>query len=136
VTIDPRSYEPTYVQLAGLIRAAIERGNLAPGALLPSEASLVQEHGVSRETARRAIALLRNEGRIVTRPGRGSYVRGVTDTDVVYVSREVQVATRMPSAHERQQLELPEGTPVLVVSRPGHEEQVLPGDRTIIEFQD
>lgn len=136
VTIDRGSFEPRYRQLARILREAIERGDLAPGSLVPSEAALVQEHGVSRETARRAVALLRNEGKIVTEPGRGSYVRDVSDVDVVYVSHNVQVSARMPTAHERQRLGLPEGTPVLVLSEPGEEERILRGDQNKVEYRD
>lgn len=56
--------------------------------------------------------------------------------DVVYVSHEVQVTTRMPTAHERQRLGLPEGTPVLVLSEPGGEERLLRGDRNMVKYQD
>jgi GntR family transcriptional regulator len=41
---------------------------------LPSESTLVQEHGVSRGTARRAVAVLRDEGLVFTVPQRGTYV--------------------------------------------------------------
>ena len=46
-------------------------GDQAP---LPSEKDLVGLFGVARDTTRRAIALLRDEGLVVTVPQRGTYV--------------------------------------------------------------
>jgi DNA-binding GntR family transcriptional regulator len=67
---------PRYRRIAAELRTAIERGELPPGAVLPSEGELVVRHAVSRATVRQALALLESEGRISTRPGRGRYVRG------------------------------------------------------------
>jgi GntR family transcriptional regulator len=75
MTIDPLAPTPVYVQLADLLRAQIESGKLAPNRPIPSEMALQQEHGVARGTARRAVALLRDEGLVVTVKGRGTYVR-------------------------------------------------------------
>ena len=66
---------PLPVQLAAYLRAQILSGELEPGQKLPSEASMMQEHGVSRNTTRAAIALLRDEGYVQTRPQYGSRVR-------------------------------------------------------------
>jgi GntR family transcriptional regulator len=61
-------------QLAAILRSKITSGELARLDPLPSESTLVQEHGVSRDTARRAIAVLRDEGLVFTVPQRGTYV--------------------------------------------------------------
>lgn len=74
MTVDPYGYEPMYRQLAAIIRGRIQSGELARLAPLPSESSLVQEYGVSRDTARKAMAVLRREGLVFTVPQRGSYV--------------------------------------------------------------
>lgn len=71
---DPYDPTPPYGQIAGKLRAAIEAGQYAPGDPLPSEKTLEQTYGVARETARRAMAALRESGHAVTIPGRGSYV--------------------------------------------------------------
>lgn len=72
---DPISPVPRHRQIAAILRARIEAGELAAGGLVPSETVLVQQFGVARETARRAIRILRDEGLIVTVPGVGSFVR-------------------------------------------------------------
>jgi GntR family transcriptional regulator len=72
-TIDPRGPVPVWRQLAAILRARITSGRIPPGRVLPSEKQLEQEFGISRGTARKAIALLRDEGLVVTVAGRGTY---------------------------------------------------------------
>lgn len=64
-----------YRRIATDLRNAIERGDLAPGDLLPSEASLVATYGVSRGTARQALAELESVGLVESVHGKGRYVR-------------------------------------------------------------
>ena len=66
---------PKHRQIADELRARIARGELAPGAQLPSEAELGQEYGASRTTIRAALATLTNEGLTASETGRGSFVR-------------------------------------------------------------
>jgi GntR family transcriptional regulator len=74
VSIDRDGPTPVYVQLAALLRARIEAGELAPGRALPSETTLMQEHGLARETVRKAVRVLRDEGLVQIVQGRGAYV--------------------------------------------------------------
>ncbi len=76
-TIDPLSAEPVYRQVARIVTARIESGELQPDRPIPSEHQLQQEFGIARDTARRAIAYMREAGLIVTVPGRGSFVKPV-----------------------------------------------------------
>lgn len=73
-TVDPQSATPVYMQVADILRARIESGQLIPDRPVPSESQLQQEFGVARGTARKAIAVLREQGLVVTVKGRGSYV--------------------------------------------------------------
>lgn len=75
VTIDHEAGEPVWQQLAGILRGQIERGDIAPGKLLPSIRTLMQTYGVSDGTVKRAIAALRDEGLVESIVGRGVYVR-------------------------------------------------------------
>lgn len=72
--VDPWKPEPLYRQLAELLRSQIRSGKYQPGDRLPSEATLQQEHGLARDTVRAALDLLREEGLVVTFPGRGTFV--------------------------------------------------------------
>lgn len=73
--LDPDDSRPPYRQIADTLRAAIESGDLAPGAQLPALPALMDEYAVSLGTVRNALAALRDAGLIVTRQGKGSYVR-------------------------------------------------------------
>jgi DNA-binding GntR family transcriptional regulator len=72
--VDPQSATPVYVQVADILRTRIESGQLLPDRPVPSETQLQQEFGVARGTARKAIAVLRDQGLVITVMGRGSYV--------------------------------------------------------------
>lgn len=132
VGIDPGSYEPAYVQLAGIIRARIDSGDLPPGAPVPSEASLTREFGIARETARRAVSLLRAEGLIVTIRAVGSFVRLPEERQPVTASPGTTIGSRMPTKGERRALDIPEGVPVLVITRPDGRQELAPADRTAV----
>ena len=67
---------PVYRQVAAILRARIESGELAPRDMLPSESYLQQRYGISRGTARRAVEALRDEGAVYTVPQRGTFVAG------------------------------------------------------------
>jgi DNA-binding GntR family transcriptional regulator len=75
VEYDPLAPVPRYRQIAEILRGRIEAGELEPDRPIPSEAAVQQEFGVARETARKAVKLLRDEGYVITVPGLGTYVR-------------------------------------------------------------
>ncbi len=64
-----------YRQVAAILRERIEAGQYRPGARLPSINDLVQEFGVARTTAGKALRLLVTEGLAELSPGRGFYVK-------------------------------------------------------------
>jgi GntR family transcriptional regulator len=72
---DPLAPVPRYKQIAAILRERIEAGELEADRPIPSEAQIQQEFGVARETARKAVALLREDSWVVTVPGLGTYVR-------------------------------------------------------------
>jgi DNA-binding GntR family transcriptional regulator len=71
--IDPTGPVAPYRQIAEIIRGRISAGELQPGARI-TESELTAAYEVARNTARRALAVLRDEGLIMTVPQRGSYV--------------------------------------------------------------
>lgn len=77
--IDHEGPTPLYVQVADAIAARIDAGDLQPNRPIPSENQLVQEYGVARGTARKAIQLLRERGLVITVVGRGTYVAATND---------------------------------------------------------
>lgn len=77
--IDHHADTPVYQQIAEIIAARIRAGDLQPRRPIPSEAQLVQEFGVARDTARAAVAYLREQGLVYTVPRRGTYVSPPAD---------------------------------------------------------
>ena len=67
--------ESKHLRISRLLREAIRSGSHPIGSRLPSEARLVQQHGVSRPTVMRALNDLEAEGLIERRMGSGSFVR-------------------------------------------------------------
>ncbi len=63
-----------YQEIADRLRDQIDSGALQPGERLPSEPDLAKTFDASRNTVRLAIALLTNQGLVVTRQGLGTFV--------------------------------------------------------------
>jgi DNA-binding GntR family transcriptional regulator len=132
MTVDPSDDRPLYKQLADLIRARINGNELPPGQRLPAEHDFAEEQGVSRDTVRQAIAILRNEGLIVTSK-RGSHVKKRADLTAVHVAMG-EIHARMPTEEERKKLGIHQGVPVLIVECEGRAEEIHPADRTFIKI--
>lgn len=64
-----------YQDIVSLLRTAIEKGEYAEGARLPSEFELVKQTGASRPTVSRALRELQAVGLIRRRVGSGSFVQ-------------------------------------------------------------
>ncbi|WKU03774.1 GntR family transcriptional regulator [Micromonospora sp. HUAS LYJ1] len=133
--ISPHTRVPVAYQLAAVLRARILNGTYPPGALLPSETRLSQEHGVGRGTVRRAVAELRAEGLVDAASGRGTRVREAADREIVSVPRGALVSARMPTPEERAELDIPEGVPVQVVTLGGRVRGVHPADRVTLRLR-
>ena len=74
MTIDREFDEPVYQQLASILREQITSGELEPRRPIPSVRQLVQEYGVARATATKAIAVLADEGLVRVVKDRGWFV--------------------------------------------------------------
>ncbi|MCM6774953.1 GntR family transcriptional regulator [Nocardia sp. CDC159] len=66
---------PKYLQIAGYLRDQIVRGDLPPGAEVPSERELAATWKVARPTASKALQALRHQGLVESRQGSGTFVR-------------------------------------------------------------
>ena len=65
-----------HIQVAAEIRRAIAEGEAAPGDRLPPAKDLAAELGVNTNTVLRALRLLREEGLLDFKRGRGVHVSG------------------------------------------------------------
>ncbi len=124
--------EPTitgYRALANLLRDRITSGQYPPGARFPSERDLQQEFGLSRDTVRDAVAVLRGEGAIVVRHGHTSQVADFGPKEEVVVEAGSTIEARTPTEAEREALRMPHGWPVLHVVRPDGSGDLYPAHR-------
>jgi len=65
--------KPAYQVLREQLRDEIAAGHYTDGVRLPTESELVAQHGLSRQTVRRAFQDLVAEGAVYRVPGRGTY---------------------------------------------------------------
>jgi GntR family transcriptional regulator len=102
-----------------------------PDQMLPSENELVGEFDVTRVTVRNAMKKLKDEGKIRTEKGKGSFVnypKFVQNLDKIYSigrdlgekgyklqSEKIEVFKEQPSSIVRKQLQLEDGEAVMVI---------------------
>lgn len=74
ITLNSESSIPLYRQLYNLLTNQISQGIMKPGERIPSEGQLGEMYGISRVTVRAAIELMVEEGILIKRHGKGTYV--------------------------------------------------------------
>jgi GntR family transcriptional regulator len=141
--------EPKYREIAANLESKIASGQLAAGERLPSDAELVEEYGVSRNTVRQAIGFLLTRGVLEKHAGGGTLVRKTIDpfstiinadtgfagfeganysSDVAASNREPKVTTRVEiqeaSGDIARALGLSEGSAVVI----RHQERFIDDD--------
>lgn len=72
--VNRRSPIPLYYQVAEFIKSEIDASRLKPGDQLPPEREISARFGVSRMTARQALAYLGKQGTLVSQQGVGTFV--------------------------------------------------------------
>lgn len=72
--IELRASIPIYEQLVAQYRDAIRDGVLPPGAQVDSITAIQRKFNVSRETAKRVLGILEDQGLVVQRAGKGTFV--------------------------------------------------------------
>jgi GntR family transcriptional regulator len=74
IRIDRDSPVPYYLQLKAALSKGIQQGEWGPGDLLPSEAELTREVGISRTVVRQALNEMSYEGLVTRQKGKGTFV--------------------------------------------------------------
>ncbi len=64
----------TFEVIAEALRGRIRSGGLKPGDALPTQAELMAEYGASSLSVQKAMALLKQDGYAISRPGKGAFV--------------------------------------------------------------
>jgi GntR family transcriptional regulator len=83
VNLDRAGPVPLHDQVAAQIRRAIAEGEAAPGERLPLAKDLAAVLGVNKNTVLRALRILRDEGLLEFRRGRGITVAGTPERGAV-----------------------------------------------------
>jgi GntR family transcriptional regulator len=83
-SIDRSSFEPAYVQLVNILQGQIASGEFRSGERLPSESQLCRRYRVSPMTVRRAINILLQHGLVSTTQGRGTFVKPMELSTVMF----------------------------------------------------
>jgi len=124
---------PLYHQLKERLKHSIEQGDWQPGDQIPSENQLVNEFNVSRNTAKKAIEELVQDGLLYRKQGKGTFVakprlqqslmglysfskvfkeKGLSPKDILIEIREVK-----PTQEIIQELQIPEDETVFEMKR-------------------
>jgi DNA-binding transcriptional MocR family regulator len=119
-------------EVARLLREQIVDGDYAPGASLPSEKDVAKDFGCSRDTIRDAMAILSNEGLIITRRGHLTQVRPKLTPILVELPPNAQVTARAMTLDESEMIDCGRGVPMLEVHIPGADIQLYRADMFIL----
>lgn len=84
MSLDQPAPQPLYRRVYQTILDRIVRGELGPGAMLPSETDLGAELGVSQGTARKALMELEQRGIVQRSQGRGTFVATTTPESALF----------------------------------------------------
>src|SRR5215467_11222396 len=99
--LDHRSATPLFEQTAAEIRRAIGEGEARPGERLPPARDLAAVLEVNRNTVLRALRLLRDEGLLEFRRGRGVTVTGTSERGAVVARAKELVAFARSQGYRR-----------------------------------
>jgi GntR family transcriptional regulator len=69
---------PKYFQISREVIALIQRGDLKPGSLAPSENEIIEKYKVSNTTARKSLHELEKAGWVTRVKGKGTFVKNYT----------------------------------------------------------
>ena len=102
--LDPADPAPLHEQAAAEIRRAIAEGQAVPGERLPPAMDLAAVLGVNRNTVLRALRLLREEGLLEFRRGRGITVTGTPQRSALLTSARDLLAQARQHGYHREDL--------------------------------
>jgi GntR family transcriptional regulator len=124
---------PIYYQLEQGIKDLIEKSKLKPGEMIPSERELAETYEISRMTVRQAINNLVNDGYLVRKRGKGTFVaankivqplKGLTSFSEDMRARGMEPGTKVldfqtiqASKSIAEHLQIPEGADTYEIKR-------------------
>jgi DNA-binding transcriptional regulator YhcF (GntR family) len=112
VNVDHSDTTPLHDQVAAQIRRAIAQGEAGPGERLPLAKDLAAVLGVNKNTVLRALHVLREEGLLEFRRGRGITVVGTPEHGAVLAkARELIEFARHQGFGRSELIQMIEGLP-------------------------
>lgn len=124
---------PLYLQIKEDLLSKIDAGTWPEQSMIPTEADLCAEYGVSKITVREAVKLLVRDGRLSRIPGKGTFItrpkieqtlnrffsftRWAQQNGLEPASRILRVEALSADAHIARHLEAAEGDPVTRIER-------------------
>ena len=113
VKVDRNEQVPLHDQVAAEIRRAIADGEAKPGEHLPPARDLAAVLKVNSNTVLRALRILRDEGLLEFRRGRGITVTGVAPkrSQVITMARELARVARRHGVRRDELIQILEGLP-------------------------
>jgi len=84
--VDRHSQRKLYLQLVEIVQEAIDHGELAVGAQLPTEDQMCIQQDVSKAVVRTAMQELAKKGYVKKIPGRGTFVQKPVETKGIWLS--------------------------------------------------
>lgn len=103
-SVDRSDPLPLHQQVAAEIRRAIADGEAEPGDRLPLAKDLAAVIGVNKNTVLRALHVLRDEGLLEFRRGRGITVAGTKEKSALVLQVRELVASARRSGYRRAEL--------------------------------
>lgn len=111
-----------FARVAARLREDIMAGTIGLGDRIAGEVDLAERFGVSRGVIQRALALLRDEGILVTVHGQGSFVTTRPVVRVIRLGPADRLTARLPEDTERLAMGMAPGVPLIVITRGSGEE--------------
>lgn len=124
-----RYSQVTHWHAANRLREDIMRG-CRDGDKIEPEEVLAERYGVARNTMRKAVALLRAEGVLISVHGRGTYAAAVPRRAPVALAPGDRARAYLPDYEERVRLQVPPGAAVIRVTRADGTVEHYDGTRT------
>lgn len=113
---------PVYLQIAQELRERIISGQLNPGDILPSESTLSHDYHISRDTARKSLRELENQGLIFSRPKIGYFVSAPkhASVEIQFVenipgtsTQYLDISGKLPDPHVQEALQISPASKVI-----------------------
>lgn len=98
IAVDPSLPVPLYEQLAASVRSGIASGAIVPAEKLPSARDLAASLGINVHTVLRGLTILRDEGLLDLRRGRGAVVTGQASQTIS--ADRARLATAVDAVHD------------------------------------